>query len=207
MDLTNGFASVKHWSRKGIKSGKCAAIPSEHPTKISDQVMFSFLKSLWQYWSKHIHQHKKKFHSPSAMAPRANMPDSFLTQSGDMRTSFSGGRRTVSSESWKTFDRTSNAAAEHFLKFHSVISSLSSSSSSSSSSPAGWSPEGVAACGDAESIPPCVFDLWKRGLISVGKLKNKPINRWVSCSTNRYLLVCQASFRPLRLLSSAWQCP
>lgn len=84
---------------------------------------------------------------PSDTAPRARMDDSFTSQSLENRLSFSSGRRNVSRASWKTLERTSRAAAEHFLRFQSERASLRSSSSSESSD------------SSPNSSPPCVLAL------------------------------------------------
>ena len=98
---------------------------------------------------------------PSDTAPRARMDDSLTSQFVDRRFSFRMGRRTGNNVSWNTQERTSRAAAEHFLRFQSVRASFFMSSSSSSSES-----ESLAAPLPPSSSPPCVLALWNRGLMS-----------------------------------------
>ena len=56
---------------------------------------------------------------PSAMAPKAKIPDSFISHSPWKSVSLRIGSRTGKSSSRKTEANTSKAAAEHFRKFQS----------------------------------------------------------------------------------------
>ena len=96
---------------------------------------------------------------PSAIAPNAKIPLSFISQDSWNNVSFNIGSKIGRISSLNTFAKTSRAAALHFLKFQSLrllSSSSNPSSSLSSSSPMSF----------VSALTVWVRDLWNLGLMS-----------------------------------------